>query len=195
MNEYLPLLSSVLHLGEICYKRPVQNTAEHLCVPWNHCRESHTFLMATTKITFTRVLYTCVTFRQKRMAWWNVCTVSQSTPFAGLLKSSVCFSHKATIFSTDSTVSAVNLLKIQVCIKSEKNSRYFMWRHAYYIDVCVCVFVCVKDYIGFLNYHGCFVTKATRVSLGNFVNIFAWLALLLTSPFINGYHGHFYYDI
>jgi hypothetical protein len=94
--------------GEICYNRPVQNTAQHLFVPWNHCRESHTFLVAITKITFTRVLYSCVTFSQKRMAWWNLCTMSHSTPIAGTFKSAVCFSQQATLFRRDITVSAVN---------------------------------------------------------------------------------------
>jgi len=47
-----------------------------------------------------------------------------------------------------------------------------------------------KEYIGFLNYHGWFVTKVTRVSLGTLVNIFTRLALLLPLPFSNGYHGH-----
>jgi hypothetical protein len=59
------------------------------------------------------------------------------TPLTGLLKSSVCFSHKATIFRRDITVSAVNLLKIQVCIKSEKNNRYFILGHTYYIYIYI----------------------------------------------------------
>ena len=86
------------------------------------------------KITFTCVLYSCVTFRLKRMALWSL---SWTATLTGLFKSSVCFSHKATIFSRHIAVSAVNLLKIQVCIKSEKNNRYFMWRPAYFIHTRV----------------------------------------------------------
>jgi len=79
--------------------------------------------MAITKITFTLVLYSCVTFRLKRMA---LLSLSWIAPLTVLFKSSVCFSHKATTFRRDITVSAVNLLKIQACIKSEKNNRHFM---------------------------------------------------------------------
>jgi hypothetical protein len=104
---YLSLFN-IPGLGEICYNRPVQNTAQQLCVPWNHCRESHTFLMAIRKITFTRVRYSCVTFSQKRLAGWNLCTMSHSMPLAGSFKSAVCFSQQATLFRRDITVSAVN---------------------------------------------------------------------------------------
>ena len=94
--------------------------------------------MAITKITFTHVLYSCVTLRQNRMALWSV---SRITPLTGLHKSSVCFSQQATIFRRHITVSAENMLKIQVCIKSEKNNRYFMWGHAYYIYIYIYIYI------------------------------------------------------
>jgi len=130
-------LFNIPGLGLICYNRTVQNTAQHLCVPWSHCRESHTFLMAIIKITFTRVLYSCVTFSQKRMAWWNLCTMSYSMPLAGLFKSAVCFSQQATLFRRDITVSAVNSIASNQsywvntinCSNTFQNSIYWYIKH------------------------------------------------------------------